>query len=64
MVCDYYFRLGHFRKECRQALNVCLICGSLEHQIRVCPFEREVEDMSRAPVGKTLPQKEPIWPLT
>ena len=47
--CHYCEKTGHFRKDCRKRLGLCLICGSENHRVSTCPNRRsgrEMEDRS------------------
>jgi len=52
MVCNYCHRPGHYKRDCREAKGLCLVCGSGRHMLRDCPH-RKFEHV--APVQPTLP---------
>ena len=38
--CSYCQKPGHSRQNCRSANGLCLVCGSRDHTIEVCPHKR------------------------
>ena len=52
IVCNYCHRPGHYKRDCREAKGLCLVCGSGRHRLRDCPH-REFGHV--APLRPALP---------
>ena len=40
MICNYCHRPGHYKRDCREAKGLCLVCGSGRHMLRDCPHRK------------------------
>jgi len=39
-ICHFCLKPGHSQQNCRRANGLCLVCGSRDHTIEVCPHKR------------------------